>query len=224
MIIDNTYFKGEIYVPHAKPGITDSVIGVDQEIMGFINEYSSECLFECLGPQLYEELLANLDESKVNKIKEGSNVKWDELVNGKTYIDPSSELTIRWKGIRWISKPSSSVYDRSFLANYVYYFYEKKEYITRSGTGHNEEMPDNATKVTPTHKVVNSWNKFVGLVQGESRFKGTIVNEKGIGLDFYGNGISVCLYKFINDMNTITENTYENFNPKVWKRINQFGI
>jgi len=44
MIIDNTYFKGELYIPHAKPGITDDVTEVDGAIINFINEYVASVL------------------------------------------------------------------------------------------------------------------------------------------------------------------------------------
>ena len=61
MIIDNTYFKGEIYIPHAKPSVVSVGDGVSDEIITFINEYEKEALLSCLGFQLYKEFVSNID-------------------------------------------------------------------------------------------------------------------------------------------------------------------
>jgi hypothetical protein len=224
MIIDNTYFKGEIYIPHAKPGISDDVVGIDSEVISFINEYAKDCLFKCLGPQLYADLELNLDSNEASWIDALADQKWDDLVNGKSYTDPSSNLDVVWKGIRYINIFGGTEYDRSFLANYVYFYHEKKEYVTRSGVGHETEKAHNAEAVTPTNKVVNAWNKFVELVQGVEDKKIFVKEYFGTGIDFYQNNEGVSLYKFINDSNKISDGTYANFKPKSWKKMNQFNL
>ena len=79
MIIDNTYFKGDIYIPNAKPGITSNVTEVDGEVKDFIYEYAEECLFDCLGP-LFIEFKTKLDSSKENGLIENAEEKWDHLL------------------------------------------------------------------------------------------------------------------------------------------------
>lgn len=224
MIINNTYFKGEIYIPHAKPGISDTTTGVKDDIIGFINTYSKDCLIKCLGPQLFNDLFLNLDRNEDSWVDHLSDQKWDELVNGKDYVDPSTHLNVTWNGIRYESVKDSGNYDFSFLAYYTYFFYEKKEYITRSGVGHEIEEANNAKTVSPTHKVVNAWNKFVTLVQGEDLKENYLFFEKGIGVDYFNESQNVSLYKFIKDSNIINEGTYNNFRPKNWKMINEFGL
>ena len=39
MIIDNTYFVNEIFIPHAKPSVTDSVTGVAEAMISYIDMY-----------------------------------------------------------------------------------------------------------------------------------------------------------------------------------------
>lgn len=224
MIIDNTYFKGEIYIPYAKPGITDSVTGVENDIISFINEYSENCLFKSLGPNLFADLKLNLDPNDPTWVDPLADQKWDDLVNGKQYTDPATNLTAVWKGIRYINNSDGVTYDRSFLAYYTYFYYEKKEYVTRSGIGHEQEKAHNAITVTPTNKVVHAWNKFVSLVQGDDVKDEVILNSFGFGIDYYSGNNEVSLYKFINDSNTISEGTYANFKPKLWKKMNTFNL
>lgn len=223
MIVNNTYFKGEIFIPHAKPSITDSTTGVADEIIDFIDEYEEDCLINCLGSSLYDDLLLNIDTNEASLIDPLADDKWDWLMNGLTYTCPTTGLDKNWKGIRF-KTTSSSEYNRSFLAYYIYYFYEKKQYISNTTTGHQVEQAQNAETVTPTNKVVNAWRKFVALVQGKEVYD-TVVYKGGlIGVDQYRGDQNVDLYTFINDRNTINEGSYANFNPKIWGNLNRFGI
>ena len=225
MIIDNTYFKGEIYIPHAKPSISDSVTGVDDQLLLFISEYAEDCLLKCLGPQLLEDLKLNLDSGEASWVDPLADAKWDDLVNGKSYTDPSTGLTVKWKGIRWTADFDATNTYKSFLANYVYFFYEKKSHETRSDNGIVQEESKNAEVVSPINKVVDSWNKFVNDVQGEFGNEKVILKPAhGVGVDYFSGGSKVSLYKFIDDMNAISENTYANFTPKNWGRMNKFDF
>ena len=87
MIIDNTYFIDEIFIPHAKPSITDNVTAISSDISSFIKTYEKDCLIKCLGYKLYQELLSRLDNTKPTLIKDGSDEKWNKLVNGGEYTD-----------------------------------------------------------------------------------------------------------------------------------------
>jgi len=224
MIISNAYFTGELYIPHAKPGISDGVTEVSGAVIDFINEYAEECLVKCLGYDLFYELSLVLDTAKPNGLADGSPIKWDVLLNGSTYIDPNSGRTINWRGIRYKSVQDGD-YNKSFLANYVYFFYEKNDYITRSDAGHQILEAKNATTVLPTEKVIRAWNKFVEMVQGS----GPSINygyKNGMPyVDHYNqNSQIVSLSKFIKDSNTILDETYANYNPHVFSAINTFGI
>lgn len=223
MIISNAYFTGELYIPHAKPGISDDVTEVSGAITGFINEYAEECLVKCLGIELFYELNSVLDIAKPNGLVDGSLDKWNALLNGSNYLDPASGKTINWRGIRY--KNGSTEYNKSFLANYVYFFYEKNDYITRSDAGHQILEAKNATTVLPTEKVIRAWNKFVEMVQGA----GPSVNygyKHGMPfVDYYNqNSQIVSLSKFIKDSNKLSNEVYPNYNPHVFRRINTFGI
>jgi len=227
MIIDNAYFIDEIFIPHAKPSVTDSVTDVSQDIVSFIEVYSQEALLKCLGYALFKEFSANLDATKPNGLITSADAKWDRLLNGTEYVDPSGK-TVYWKGIRF---KSAGTYNKSFLADYTYYFYEKSDDEDRVGVGNVKQQSKNAVVVSKTPKVVAAWRRFVKAVQGESvqpgiTYKGYQRYHGGIsvGIDYYGQNQEVSLYKFIKDTNATTANTYQSFDPHYFRTINQFGI
>lgn len=223
MIINNIYFKGSIYIPHAKPSVTDNVTTAENRVFDFINIHSRECLIDCLGLTLFLLFEAELDSTQPNLLKVGSDAKWDELLNGKTYTQPGTDLNVRWKGIRYKSA-GSGAYDMSFLADYVYFFYESNDFIKNAGGGHNIQMSKNAELVSPTHKVVNAWRRFYKEVHGNHSNARFLNGTFGLGVDYYNQSSEICFYQFIKDMNTLTEDTYPDFCPKVWTNMNHFGI
>lgn len=229
-----TYFKNDIYLPHAKVSVTDSVKGVESKIDDYIDEYEQDCLFKCFGSRLYTEFIATLDSSVPTFIKAGSDAKWGYLLNGLSYTNPNGDAVI-WKGIRQktislgVTEDADS-YDKSFLADYIYFHYESNSYITRANAGSVKSKSANAVTVAPTQKVVKAWRKFVRLVQGSLNnnpyfYKESVVGLGGLGVDYYqGNGTEVSLYQFIADQNDLVEDTYADFEPKLWGDINQFGM
>ena len=130
MIINNSYFTGEIYIPHAKPSVSSKTKGVAIDMIAFIDDYERDALIKSLGYALSREFIAELDEDKPNGLKDTADVKWDELLNGKEYTDPSGQ-TVMWEGIRRKQPSTSTEYNRSFLADYVYFHYEQDNETTR---------------------------------------------------------------------------------------------
>lgn len=224
MIINNTYFFGDIYIAHAKPGISDPVTNVDAKIVDFINKYAEECMLRCLGHQLFNDLKINLDPNESSWVDALADDKWDELVNGKEYTDPESGLDISWKGIRFQAEFEDTKY-YSFLANYVFYFYKKRDWINNGELGSQIDSTENSEAIPPTREAVDAWNKFIDLVQGEYNSQDVVYREGiGYGVDYFSGCQNISLYKFINDMNFISENTYANFNPKKWRRMDYFNL
>lgn len=224
MITKNTYYKGEIFIAHAKPTITDSVTGVSADLTDFIDEYEREVLVKSLGNQLAYEFMDELDDSRPDGLKAGADAKWDKLLNGEDYTDINDEDKT-WRGIRFKNILGGDTYDRSFLAYYVYFFFERDFDITRSNIGNQQEEATNAVRVSATQKTVNAWNKFVKLVQGGKATPTIIYKSYGIGVDHYhSGGEEINLYQYIQDKNALVEDTYADFNPKTWMTMNQFGI
>ena len=226
MIIDNGYFIDEIFIPHAKPSITDDVTAISADMTSFIENYSEEALVKCLGYALFKEFSSELDINAPNGLKVTAATKWNDLLNGKEYTDTSGKL-VYWKGIRY---KTGEVYNKSFLADYTYYKYEKSEDDDRTSVGNVKQQAKNADVVSKTPKVVAAWRRFVKAVQGEKPLPTAVVKnfcgrEWIGGIDWYGNQDEyVSLYKFINDSNKLVPDTYANFRPFYFGNINNFGI
>lgn len=224
MIIDNTYFKNELYIPHAKPSITSDITTVSAELDVFIDKYVRECLIKCLGLQLFREFESQLDKSKANGLKDTADVKWNDLLNGKEYTDSNGNL-VYWRGIRFKNSVSDTRANRSFLANYVYFKYEQNYDDFRAGVGVVKSKAKNADSSTPAPKVTRAWREMVDMIQGKEFKETVMVRRVGVGIDYYHENQEVTLYRFIREMNHAVSDTYQNFKPAFWEqRVNQFGI
>jgi hypothetical protein len=222
MIIDNTYFVNEIFIPHAKPSVTDSVTGVAESMIAYIEHYEREALIKCLGYQMYLELVENIDVAQTTLIKTGADEKWDWLVNGHEYTleDGTNKA---WLGLRVIIPGTTpgNTYKSSLLAQYVYYHYNKSTDTDTTGVGDVIHSGENSETVSKTPKVVAAMRNFVKMVQGEEKIPEIFYNGFGIGVDWYNNTNSygVSLYEFIKD-----NGTFDKFVQSTFRMPNQFGI
>ena len=231
-IVKNTFFVGDIFLPQAKPTITSDVSEVDSSLIEFIKDKEEECLSNCLG-ELYFEFKSKLDLSKPEGIitDDGGNVladdlKWVWLLNGRKEYVNSKGKKRTFKGLRYKSSDiEDSVYDRSLIAYYIYYFFKRSSYVSTTTVGDTIPYSKNAKTVTPDIKATEAWRKFFKLTVGSKLKPRVYSNKYGYGIDYYNSeNIFVSLYEFINDMNLLEANTYENFNPKNWLNTNIAGI
>ena len=225
MIIDNEYFKNELYISHAKPSISSDVTTVSSELVAFIEKYERECLIKCFGFQLYKEFADELDSTQTNGLKETADVKWDKLLNGTAYTNPDGEEVV-WRGIRFKNATTDTKPNRSFLANYVYWFWEQNSNIVVSGVGATKPKAKNAIVVNKTPNVVRAWREMVEMIQGRGANTTIIVKNYAYGIDYYIDDSEVNLYKFILDSNELVPDTYPNFKRNYWQNVqqNNFGL
>ncbi|RLA04912.1 MAG: hypothetical protein DRQ47_02470 [Gammaproteobacteria bacterium] len=227
MIINKEYFKGEIYIAHAVDSISDDTTGVGTDIDGLIDKYERDCLIKSLGMVLYNEFYDQLDPSSLDGLLPGSDAKWDNLLNGLKYIDPDGDQ-VWWRGIRYESVTGSGVYDKSFLAEYIYFFYQQSNQVSVGSNGFTHTQSKNSTMADPTPKVISAWREFFAIVQGESTESLDFVTHTkyGTSVDWCASNKNsdVSLYKFIQDQNTLVTDTYADWSPMKWVNMNNFGI
>ena len=234
MIIDQTYFKGNIYLPHATPSITDSVVDVQSELDEFIREFEFEALVKIFGSTMAYELIDQIDVTRPNLLKQSASPDWDALLNGEKYTDIDGKEKV-WPGLRYKTFEGAS-YNRSLLAYYVYFFYESNDHITRGDIGNQVEKGANSERVTPRYKVVKAWNKFIDLVGFKGAYSPTFIERTMfarnrncssiLGIDWYGGKQNepVTLYGYIADKKKVNELIFPNFEKGHEVKINIYDF
>lgn len=89
MLIDRTYFQGDIDIANANAG--GSTNPVPASVDWFIARYEPEFLTRALGLALYQALIAGYSQPTPDQ-------NWVDLVQGKDYTD-SCGNTVRWRGL-----------------------------------------------------------------------------------------------------------------------------
>jgi len=214
-VIDSSYFKqGDLYIPNN----TDTNAGVvgesnQTDLDFYIVEYEGQLLINALGIELYEQLVSALSDL------DGSNQKWKDLVNGKTYEDPNG-VKKRWQGLRGENK-------QSLVACYVYTQYLRNYDETFATTGIVKNDSKNATNYDATPKYIKAYNKFLKQYQSQLSYAPNFyVNKFGNeGTDWYSSEeATVCLYQFLTDSNELDDTSFPNFVFKFYEEQNSFGI
>lgn len=191
-LIDETYFIGEISLPGQV--LTGSLADIDP----YIAKYEREALIELLGYTLYKALKAEIDSGPPAVYTD----KWDRFVNGHEYeIDYLGDTyLVKWNGLINSDKVS-------LLAYFIYYNYVKFHVSHTSGFGELLQNAENATKSSPSDKMVNAWNRFIDL-------RGDPSDDQ----------INPTCYNFLNEFEDDPTNGYDKLLFTVLRHTNTFGI
>lgn len=147
-LIDKTYFIGEISLPGR------ALDGDYADISPYIVKYEREALIELVGYTLYKQLKAAIDTGGPDY----SHERWKRLITGHEYeitFNGDTHL-VKWNGLINDDKIS-------LLAYYIYYKYVRYHVTFTSGYGELIQNSENSTKVSPTQKLANAWNRFIEL-------------------------------------------------------------
>jgi len=224
MITNTTYYKGDIYIPEAKPSITEELLETTNNFSEIISGYEEECFIDIFGFIFYNEFASQLNLDRPTLLKDEAHEKWGWLLNGHSYLDARTNKLKAWRGIRFKTPITAEKYNRSFLAYYAYCRHERRQHVTNTTVGQIKEKVKNAQVVAPTLKVVDAWNKYVDIVQGKCKSEKVIYKHELLGLDYYKGNKEVSLYDFIKDMNKAYTDFYKNVHFKDIRHINRFGF
>ena len=141
MIIDISYFTGSILITGLSAtgtGVAVQVAKAKKDNLNyFIAKYENHFLNYLLGEDLANEFKTEIE-------KEVHDVKWDTLLSKlkKTEIIGTTN------------------YNYSFIANYIYYYYQRNELTDITSTGEY----DAPQRMTIINKSVFAWNSMVNDV------------------------------------------------------------
>lgn len=190
-LIDHTYFVGEISLP------AQVLQGDYADINPFIVKYEREALIDLVGYTLYKELKAGIDAGDPYNAE-----KWKRLITGHEYeIDYLGDTYL----VKWNGLINSELI--SLLAYYIYFKYVQFHVTHTSGFGELIQQAENASKVSPSQKMVNAWNRFIDL--------------RGDPSD---DLINPTCYNFLNNFEDDATNGYPKWIFNVKRHTNTFGI
>lgn len=191
-LIDTTYFVGEISLPG------QVLTGSLADISPYIVKYEREALIELVGYTLYKELKAAIDAGAPDYV----STKWKRLITGHEYeIDYLGDTyLVKWNGLINDDKVS-------LLAYYIYYKYVSFHVTHTSSFGELIQSAENASKVSPSQKMVNAWNRFIDL--------------RGDPSD---DLINPTCYNFLNNFEDDAVNGYPKWIFNILRHTNTFGI
>jgi hypothetical protein len=133
MLIDSTYFVGEILLPNLTGSVPENQANVN-EVTRFIAKYEPEYLEAVLGAELYEAFVTGLA------------------------VDPGP-IEQKWIGLR--AKLIDSANKVSQVADYVYSCIVNYRMTATTGLGEVESTADNSNIALNTDKMIQAYNNSV---------------------------------------------------------------
>ena len=190
MIINATYFIGDIYLPQV--GANASAMVNDNYLLdSFIEQYEPELLNKALGRKLYNEFKSQLNAE--GTLLDGASQKWDSLLNGTSYV--KNGITYYWRGLVDSSK--------SLIAYYIYYHLVESKVRQQTTLGTVKAESKNAVSVNATPELIRAWRKIHEWYQGGVTNSPVVYKYRGVYVDDYFNGDNnskdVSLYTFLSD-------------------------
>jgi hypothetical protein len=141
VIIDATYFIGEIYIAQlGQPEVLESV-------NRFIAKYEKKFMREFFGYELSEKIYLENEtptDPNIALILNGALITYE----GKTF---------EWVGLKNAAKISP-------IANYVFFYYTEDLLTNQSGIGQTFNRAENAEVVSPDSKLAFIWNEMIEML------------------------------------------------------------
>lgn len=222
MIIDKSYFKGNLRIPNVQEDLTPlgSRTGNQPDLDEYIAKYEIEVMLNALGYKEYKSFIQSFDLSD-GSVLVGAEQRWKDLINGKDYTS-SGGTELIWRGLRYTL--GSQKY--SLIAEYVFHVFLREQSRTYAGQGMVREKAKAAENESAIPRLTDAWNDFVVKYQGDVELDEypRIIEKPGlVGLDYsinFAESDDVSLYRFLKD----NESDYPDVKFKFYEGHNSFGI
>jgi hypothetical protein len=149
MIIDRSYFVGELNIPNK------DAVGTRDLLDQFIEKYEDIFLRELLGYELFKEFKAGTTTLPYD-------ARWTDLIEGKEYTDRAGR-TRYYPGLT-VNLSGPVTLEISPIACYVYYWYIRNNHSQTAAMGEVKSKTENAMAHNPGLKMTRAWNEMSGWV------------------------------------------------------------
>lgn len=210
MLIDKTYFQGDITIPNLQE------IQHDNDLVAILIESKSYSLLESvLGRDNILSLQVNLDVN--GNLLPDADQKWVDLVEGKSYEVDGQKFY--FKGL--IQK--GDLYKTSMIADFVFCEWLRQTRSQQTMVGEVVLNAQNATNVGSTSKLVSIWNRFI--IEFGRKYTCLVRKHYVNGVPFYdyfngGNSNNVSLVQFLTHFNDV----YEDCPLELPSYVENYGI
>lgn len=216
MIINSSYFVGDIYLPQVGSGAS-RLVNNEDSLKNFIYEYEPRILKLGLGRRLYQEFDAELQNN--GTIKATADQKWSDLLVGKEYTKDSTQYY--WRGI--VEKHGTL--NKSFISYYVYYWYVRDGVAQKTTLGVVDAKAKNAKGASAIPTLTHAWREFHSWYSGaDDYFNGRFGTRNGVYVEDWFNGRDntkeVSLYQYLSDH----KDDYPNWEFTEVNNENNWGI
>lgn len=176
-LINETYLTREMYTPNTGGGV--DISSADNKVAQYIDKYARLLLQNALGNVLFAELDVHILDGN---LKDDAPQKWKDFINGVEYS--YSGETYTFKGVL----STEGAFKESVLAYYCYYHYMKDNFTQTTSFGESVSSSVNSETVNGSSKLINIWNKYVDLYQGNrTKVQGTLSYKNGVPFYDYFN-------------------------------------
>lgn len=134
-IIDTTFFVGQLAVPQLEQA------AVTATLQAMIDKLEPEYMRKVLGYKTYKDFVAGI-----------TGEPWLKLLNGAEYVNRYG-VEDKWRGFK-VGKTSP-------IANYVFYYWLRKEASASTGGGEKILKAQNAVETSSMFKQTRVWNEMV---------------------------------------------------------------
>jgi len=220
MIIDKSYFKGNLNVPNVQENLVPlgdrqgNQVNLDE----YIVRYEKEVMVNALGYSAWKSFIQVFNPD--GTLIPASEQRWLDLVGGKEYTNGSGTL-VKWEGLRY----TLGTFKYSLIADYVFAIFLNDTSRTFAGNGMVKEQSKTAETHSSIPRIAEAWNGFIEKYQGEGFDEyPRISNKNGLYSVDYSlsnfNNTEISLYRFLAE----NESVYSDVVFKFYESANSFGI
>jgi len=222
MIIDKSYFKGNLNVPNVQSDLVPlgdrqgNQVNLDEYIL----EYEKKVMIDALGYEAWKSFASSFETN--GDLKPGAEQRWIDLVDGKEFTSGNGDL-VKWEGLRY----TLGTFKYSLIADYVFAIFLNDTSRTFAGNGMVKEAFKTGETESSIPRIAEAWNRYVkkyqGVVEGVAGYPVVTQRQGLVSVDWSRNSwedSEVSMYRYLIE----NEDDYPDVKFRLTETTNSFGL